>query len=68
MSPFAIVGALFWLVCSLVGHWVGRARGRPVAGFFFGLLLGPIGCLIVGVLPRESVPSKFPPPAGGWKK
>lgn len=77
MNEAIIVGITLGLICSLIGHWIGRARGRPVAGFFFGLLLGPLGCLIVGVLPRENTvavsrrrvigPQKAVAPTQGWK-
>jgi uncharacterized membrane protein len=32
---------------ALLGAAIGNTRGRGVAGFFFGLLLGPIGWIII---------------------
>lgn len=41
-----------WLILGpLVGAAVGQRKGRAGAGFFFGLLLGPIGWLIVALGP-----------------
>ena len=41
-----------WLVginvaCALVGLLIGWARGRPLAGLFWGAALGPIGWAVV---------------------
>lgn len=38
----------------LIGAAIGQTKGRAGAGFFFGLLLGPIGWLIVAVGPDYS--------------
>ncbi len=40
------------LLCSLIGIAIGQTRGRPIAGFFLGLLIGPIGWLLVLVGPN----------------
>ncbi len=41
-----------WLVLGpLIGAALGQRKNRAGAGFFFGLLLGPIGWLIVAVGP-----------------
>jgi hypothetical protein len=45
-----------WVVATIVtviamavaGGFIGARRGRPAAGFFLGLILGPIGWVIVG--------------------
>jgi hypothetical protein len=42
-----------WLVVMLIGYVIGRARGRGGFGAFMGLLLGPLGWLIVLLLPRQ---------------
>lgn len=36
---------VFWLICAGVGAFVGAAKQSPAAGFFLGLLLGPLGVL-----------------------
>lgn len=41
-----------WLFCALVGLLIGQKKKRPTAGFLWGLILGPIGWLIVAVGPN----------------
>jgi hypothetical protein len=49
-----IVGWLVVAVIScLIGISIGDRRGRPLAGFWLGLLLGPVGCLAALFLPKE---------------
>ena len=43
----------FLLVCGVVGSIVGENRGRKWAGFWLGLLLGPIGILATLFLPKD---------------
>jgi hypothetical protein len=57
---------LFFLTtpCGLIGAIIGQRKGRAGAGFFLGILLGPIGWLIVGLGPdykkvRESKKCPF---------
>ncbi len=45
-----------WLFLAIVGGLIGNARGRGAFGFFLGLLLGPIGWLLLFCLPKR-VPS-----------
>ena len=49
---------VWWLIvvilCGLVGIALGSTVGRKVAGFWLGFLLGPIGWIIVFLLPREN--------------
>lgn len=46
----------FWigygLIFGLLGVLIGRVKNRRLAGFVFGLLLGPLGWLIVLVGPN----------------
>ncbi len=42
------------VICSLIGAGIGSSRGQGGAGFWLGLLLGPIGlllCLIMKTTP-----------------
>lgn len=43
--PFLFV--FFWIVFALIGYGIGQYKGRPLAGFLWGLLLGPIGWLVI---------------------
>jgi hypothetical protein len=46
---------LFALIGGLVGTFVAQAKGRSVGeGFLWGALLGPIGWIIVGLLPADT--------------
>jgi len=52
---------LLWaIIGALVGAIIGRSKGRSGAGAFLGLLLGPIGWLVVAVGPdmKPKSPSK----------
>jgi uncharacterized membrane protein YeaQ/YmgE (transglycosylase-associated protein family) len=43
---------LAWIIIgSLVGGFIGSIKNRTSQGVWLGLLLGPIGCIIVAVLP-----------------
>jgi ribosomal protein L7/L12 len=52
-----------WLACGLIGAVLGSMVKRTSAGFWLGLLLGPIGWIIVLLLPRpgESTTMSAPP-------
>lgn len=41
------------VVCGFIGYAIGQNRGRATAGFWLGLLLGPVGCLAALFLPKE---------------
>lgn len=38
---------------GLVGYAIGRERGRGGDGFVLGVLLGPLGCLLILCLERR---------------
>ena len=40
-----------WAIMALVGYLIGKSKSRPTAGFIWGLLLGPIGWLIIAIGP-----------------
>jgi hypothetical protein len=43
---------MIWLICGLIAIPIGRPKGRPnLDSFMFGAVLGPIGLLLVAVLP-----------------
>ena len=42
------------LLMPLIGLLIGKNKGRGCEGFFFGLLLGPIGWVITALLGDES--------------
>jgi hypothetical protein len=50
----ALVAA--WLICAGLGSYVAVQKGRGgFEGFFFGLLLGPLGVLIAALMPASPV-------------
>ena len=50
MEPGTIV--IIWLIWGLIAIPVGRPKGRPKGdSFMFGAVLGPLGLLLVAVLP-----------------
>jgi hypothetical protein len=57
---------IFILIQTALG-WVGwafgKSKGRAVAGFVLGFLLGPIGLILTIALPRQPgcLPVKLPP-------
>jgi hypothetical protein len=42
-----IIVASAWLVCGLIGWLIGHFKKRAAAGLAMGLLLGPIGCILL---------------------
>ena len=50
------------LICGLIGAAIGAHKNRGGAGLFFGLLLGPLGWLIIAVGPDHR-PAAKPVPA-----
>lgn len=51
MTPVVVLPAL--AVCALIGIPLGRWKGHPWNGFFAGLLLGPLGLLIMAAVPAS---------------
>ncbi len=47
-DPLFVIG---WLISILIGGLIGRVKQRPLAGVIYALLLGPLGWLIVAVVP-----------------
>lgn len=40
-----------WITIGFVGYLIGKFRSRAVEGFVWGLLLGPIGWVVVAIRP-----------------
>lgn len=38
---------LIWIAFGVIGHFIGKTKGRPVEGAVLGMLLGPIGWAVV---------------------
>ena len=59
-----LIVALF--INGMIGNFIGRSVDKPAPGFWFGFLLGPIGWIIVLLLPRnEETIAKQSRGAGG---
>ena len=50
----AITLVVVLAVFSAIGYYIGQTKGRPTAGALLGLLLGPIGWLLLYVGPDIS--------------
>ncbi len=50
---FLFCGIAGLFIFPLIGWTIGRSKGREAFGFAMGLLLGPIGIVIVAILPAE---------------
>jgi len=46
MTPLVV---LILIACGIAGALIGQRSGHRINGMFFGLLLGPIGVLIVAL-------------------
>lgn len=46
--------AIYIIMVTSIGLLIGKARGRPASGAFFGFLLGPIGWLITLLGPNKT--------------
>jgi uncharacterized membrane protein HdeD (DUF308 family) len=58
MSLVLIAAAASWITCAGLGAYVSAAKCRPaLEGFFFGVLLGPLGILVAALLPANPAPA-----------
>jgi hypothetical protein len=62
---FVIVGAV---VCGLVGAVIGNTRKMAWPGWWCGFLLGPIGWIIVLLLPKSAPAEKERTPGSPTKR
>lgn len=44
---------ILWIVCAAVGAFIGHKKNEVLGGFILGALLGPVGVLILTVLPAK---------------
>lgn len=54
ITVFIISALLSGLLFGWLGNLCGARRGLGVAGFWLGLFFGPVGCLIVLLLPASA--------------
>jgi len=50
-STFLLSAVFYAIIFGLIGAAIGQRKGRAGAGFVFGILLGPIGWLLVAAGP-----------------
>lgn len=50
---------LIMLASAVIGAMIGSSKGNGVPGFFLGLILGPIGLVIVAVMPGDRVECRY---------
>jgi hypothetical protein len=49
---------IFWVVCGIASSFVASAKNRSALNWFFiGMLLGPIGLLMIGFVPATTPPT-----------
>lgn len=41
---------VLWFLMGLIGAWIGSEKGRSTDGFCLGVLLGPIGLVIIALM------------------
>ncbi len=52
MESFFIGAIVGIIISALIGAAIGETKGRRDAGFIFGLLLGPLGWLLIAIGPN----------------
>ena len=50
---------IFWIVCGCIAAAIGSKKGEGVAGFFIGLLLGPLGIVFALISTGKNVKCPF---------
>lgn len=60
---FLLHEPMWWvLISGAIGYFCGWGKGRPGVGLLLGLLLGPLGCLAIMLIPPAA---RRPGSAGG---
>ncbi len=54
---------IIWLCLGAVGKMIGDPKHRGTLGFALGFFLGPIGLLIIKLLPAKQLPAMYDPQA-----
>lgn len=60
-EDYTLIAILYFVLAALVGAAIGAAKGRAKAGFLFGLLIGPIGWIVIAVGPEKRSGDVFVP-------
>ncbi len=53
------VWILVWVVCVITASILGSRKGMGVSSFFFGLILGPLGVILVHISKGKRVACPF---------
>lgn len=62
-TPFLI----FWVICGFIGAAIGSNKNMGCAGFLLGVLLGPIGIIIIAVMKGSTLDKiEARPSNAGW--
>lgn len=65
-TPFIII----WVVCGLIGGAIGSGKNLGCAGFMLGVLLGPVGIIVIAVMGNRPASTldriEARPAAEGW--
>jgi hypothetical protein len=46
-------GFIVWLICTFISGAIGSKKGRAGLGWVLGILLGPIGLIIIAIIPEN---------------
>jgi hypothetical protein len=46
---------ILWIIFSLIGYIIGKPKGKESLGAILGLLLGPIGILIIVIMENQNI-------------
>lgn len=55
----------YFIAFGAIGMLIGQHKGRPLAGLFWAMLLGPIGWLLIALGPNLDKPKSLPCPHCG---
>ena len=51
-----MIFAILWLLCGFIGMMIGSKKGEGCGGFMLGVLLGPIGVIIIMLVRGQRKP------------